>query len=186
MLPNQAPQSDWLTLIRRYQPRLAMQVFSPPRCLSQWQPLVACISSSEFCLQQLHEMQLPNQQCLSRKKLLVVDDNETNQAFIGLLLQHTAIDLQTALTGNEVFALCQQQQFDMILLDICLPDISGVEVARLLRQLPDYKSIPILAFTAHALPSEIAEFKLAGMDDILLKPLEPSKFETLLARYRLY
>lgn len=186
MLPNQAPQPDWLALIRRYQPRLAMQIFAPARCLSQWQPLVACISSSEFCLQQLHDMQLPSQQCLSRKKLLVVDDNETNQAFIGLLLQHTAIDLQTALTGNEVLALCQQQQFDMILLDICLPDISGIEVARLLRQLPDYKSIPILAFTAHALPSEIAEFKLAGMDDILLKPLEPSKFETLLARYRLY
>lgn len=186
MLPAITPNQEWLTFIRQYQQQGSLQVFAPASHFAQWQAVIPCHSAAEFCLTLLNNDSspvLPSSRC---KKLLVVDDNETNQAFIRILLQHKAVDFQAALTGGEVLQLCQQQQFDLILLDISLPDISGVEVARQLRRLPAYQKTPILAFTAHALPAEVAEFKLAGMDDILLKPLDPAKFETLLARYQLY
>lgn len=185
-LPAQSPNEDWLALFNRYQQQLCIQVFVPILNLTSWQAVTPCKSAAEFCLQLLHSAVLPVKPTNRFKNLLVVDDNETNQAFIRVLLQQKPVHLHAAFTGNEVLQLCQQQQFDMILLDIRLPDLSGTEVARQLRQVPSYRHTPILAFTAHALPAEIAEFKQAGMDDILLKPLDPCKFETLLARYQLY
>lgn len=185
-LPAQSPDQDWLALLNRYRQQLCLQVFVPTLNLASWQAVTPCKAAAEFCLQLLHSAVLPTKPTNSFKNLLVVDDNETNQAFIRVLLQQKSVCLQAAFTGQEVLQLCQRQQFDMILLDIRLPDLSGTEVARQLRQLPAYRHTPILAFTAHALPAEIAEFKQAGMNDILLKPLDPCKFETLLARYQLY
>lgn len=184
--PPQAPDQDWLMLLNRCRQQLAMQVWAPTLNLAAWQAVISCKAAPEFCLNALLHNVLPALPVITSKNLLVVDDNETNQAFIRVLLQHKAVCLQAAFTGQEVLQLCQQQQFDMILLDIRLPDLSGIEVARRLRQLPSYRDTPILAFTAHALPAEIAEFKQAGMNDILLKPLEPCQFEMLLARYQLY
>jgi CheY-like chemotaxis protein len=63
--------------------------------------------------------------------------------------------------------------------------MSGVDIARHLRQQPAYQNTPILAFTAHALPEEIATFLAAGMNDIIVKPLEPQRLETLLHHYQL-
>lgn len=186
MLPPQAPKHEWLTFIRQIQQRLPLQVFAPAEQLAQWQALIPCHAAAEFSFALINRQLQRAAGHAAVKNLLVVDDNETNQAFIRILLQHKAVNFQAALTGAEVLPLCQQQQFDLILLDISLPDISGVEVARQLRKLPGYQNTPILAFTAHALAAEIEEFKLAGMNDILLKPLDPSKFETLLARYQLY
>jgi CheY-like chemotaxis protein len=114
------------------------------------------------------------------KKLLVVDDNQTNLAFLQVLLKNQPIDLLLASTGQEALIRCQQQEFDVILLDIQLPDINGVEVARQLRSLENYQHTPILAFTAHALEHEKAEFIAAGMNDVILKPLQPNKLQQIL------
>lgn len=186
MLPDTAPSQQWLTCLSQYQQQNTAYFFAPTRHLAQWQACICCYSAAEFCLALLTTQPVTAKPAKQEKKLLVVDDNETNQAFIRILLQHKTVDFLAALTGEEALQLCQQQPFDLILLDISLPDMSGVDVARQLRRLPAYEKTPILAFTAHALPAEIAEFKLAGMDDILLKPLDPAKFETLLARYQLY
>ena len=113
--------------------------------------------------------------------LLVVDDNETNQAFIQAMLTSFPVQLTAAVTGQQALSLCQQQTFDLILMDIQLPDISGVEVTRQLRQLANYQRVPILAFTAHALPDEVAAFKQAGMDDVLIKPLDAHKLASLMS-----
>ncbi len=186
MLPAGAVSAEWLALLHHINARFNVLVFAPVSELSQWQAEIPCTSAADFCITTIAKQLVPVLPAVSNKNLLVVDDNETNQAFVRVLLQHKAVNLQSALSGNEVMLRCQQQQFDLILLDISLPDISGIEVARQLRALPAYQKTPILAFTAHALPAEIAEFKRAGMDDILLKPLDPVKFETLLARYQLY
>ena len=185
-VPPQVPDAAWLELLNRYQQQLNVQIYVPKLHLAAWQALIPCSVSADFCLHRIQTLTLPDMPKRAIKKLLVVDDNETNQAFIGVLLQHKRIELQAALTGKEVVALCQTQQFDMILLDISLPDMSGIDVAIQLRQLAGYQHTPIFAFTAHALPAEIDAFKAAGMNDIVLKPLDPSKFETLLARYQLY
>ncbi|WP_423185555.1 response regulator [Alishewanella sp. d11] len=186
MLPAGAASPEWLALLHQMNARFNVLIFAPVSELAQWQAEISCISAADFNLMAIAKRLLSVLPAVSSKNLLVVDDNETNQAFVRVLLQHKAINLHSALSGQEVLMRCQQQQFDLILLDISLPDISGIEVARQLRTLPAYQATPILAFTAHALPAEIAEFKCAGMDDILLKPLDPDKFETLLARYQLY
>jgi CheY-like chemotaxis protein len=115
--------------------------------------------------------------------ILVVDDNETNLAFVQVLLKNKPLKLHTATSAAQVFLLCQQQKFDMILLDIQLPDMSGVDVARQLRQLPQYQKVPIVAFTAHAMPDEIDRYRQAGMNDIIFKPLEPARLDSLLAKF---
>ena len=78
-------------------------------------------------------------------RILVVDDNATNLAFIRVLMKEQPVQLYTANCGQEALKLCQQQLFDVILLDIQLPDIKGTEVAMQLRQLAGYQQIPILA-----------------------------------------
>lgn len=183
MLPGQAPSQQWQQFLQHC--TLPMLAFAAPLNFRQWRQLLPCYSSSLFCLQFIKQ-RLSGVMSPSSKKLLVVDDNQTNQAFINILLQGKAVTVCAVETAAAALWQCKQEKFDMVLLDIQLPDLSGTEVARQLRQLEDYQSIPILAFTAHALPSEQAEFKAAGMDDILLKPLDPCKFDKLLATYRLF
>lgn len=138
-----------------------------------------------FCSEQLSSRAQKIFEQQTVKQLLVVDDSETNLAFVQLVLKDKPLSVSTASSGAEVLRLCQYQQFDLILLDIQLPDMSGVEIAKHLRQQPAYQYTPILAFTAHALPEEVAVFLAAGMNDIIVKPLEPQKLETLLHHYQL-
>ncbi len=184
-LPAEPPSPIWQQLLQKYQGDLVIHAFAPEFFLTAWQEFIPCYATADYSLAILQQAPAFSVAKGGHKKLLVVDDNETNQAFVSVLLQHKPFELTAALTGQAVLALCKTEQFDLILLDISLPDISGVEVAQQLRQLPGYQNTPILAFTAHAMPDEIAQFKQAGMNDILLKPLEPVKFATLLARYRL-
>ena len=144
----------------------------------RWQQLLHLpVSAVPFCLQQLTQS-VPQGALLP--KLLVVDDNTTNLAFVRVLLQQQALQLQTASTGAEALQLCAQQRFDLILLDIQLPDIAGTEVARQLRQLAEYQHTPILAFTAHALDEEIEQFLQAGMNDVIIKPLGADNLQQIM------
>lgn len=183
MLPGQLPNAEWQQfLLNSSRPVIT---YAQPFTYDAWRKVSLCYSSNTFSLSQLAKA-IQQQPTRQPKKLLVVDDNETNQAFIKILLQSKPVAISAAYTGVQALSLCQSQQFDMVLLDIRLPDQSGVKVAQQLRQLAGYQKIPVLAFTAHALADEIAEFKTAGMDDILLKPLDPCKFDRLLSTYRLY
>lgn len=183
MLPGQTPDEDWQVFLRQLS--IPFVAFASPLSLSLWQQLLPCRPTAEFCLAAIPEL-FSNTTESGRKKLLVVDDNETNQAFIKILLQQRPVDLYVAHTAAQALELCQLKKFDLILLDIRLPDSSGIDVAKRLREQQAYLNIPIFAFTAHAVAAEIAEFKAAGMDDVVLKPLDPCKFDALLTEYRLY
>lgn len=185
MLPAAEPTTAWSELLSAANEQFILQAYAPPQFLSYWQKLLPCVDAREFCMQRVLNIKTKPLLSTNTKKLLVVDDNETNQAFVSVLLKDKPINTYSALTGKEAVQLCQQQQFDMILLDIRLPDMTGTDVVKQLRHMAAYRFVPILAFTAHALPDEITEFKQAGMDDILLKPLDPFKFEALLCRYKL-
>ena len=142
-----------------------------------WRETLNCaIESSAFCLQHLAAVETT----AALPQLLVVDDNATNLAFVKVLLQSQPVELVTATSGQEALQLCRQRRFDIILLDIQLPDISGIDVAIQLRQLAGYQQTPILAFTAHALQHEVATFKRSGMNDVILKPLDAGKLEQIM------
>ena len=104
----------------------------------------------------------------------------TERRIIQMLLKQQPLHLTTANCAQQALQLCAQQQFDVILLDIQLPDLHGTEVAKQLRQTREYQTTPILAFTAHALADEVASFKAAGMNDVIFKPLEVSKLQQIL------
>lgn len=119
---------------------------------------------------------------LAQQQLLVVDDNQTNLSFIRAMLTGMGLGIDFATSGQEALRLAEQTKYQLILMDIQLPDISGMEVTKLIRQLKHHQQTQVLAFTAHALPEEVASFKLAGMDDVLFKPLDERKIAHILQR----
>ncbi|WP_214001137.1 response regulator [Arsukibacterium sp.] len=185
-LPATTDGSDWQKIKQCVRQQSAMLCFASPERMSAWQQqLPEVLANHQFCLAAVQAVseQLPKPADVQH--ILVVDDNETNLAFVRVLLKNKPLMLHTATSAAEVFSLCKQQRFDMILLDIQLPDMSGVEIAKQLRQMPQYRQVPIVAFTAHAMPAEIERYREAGMDDIVFKPLEPARLDSLLARFSL-
>jgi two-component system, NarL family, sensor histidine kinase BarA len=178
MLPEPAELSLWREVLQALSTRGQLLCYAIPSQLEVWrQALQLEVLAAPFCLADIEKVEREEDYC---PRLLVVDDNPTNLAFVQVLLKEQPVLLSTANCGTEALKLCQQQQFDVILLDIQLPDIDGVEVTRQLRQLAEYQETPILAFTAHALEEEVSEFLRAGMNDVIFKPLEASKLEQIL------
>lgn len=176
--PAPAELQRWQALKQRLSRCQKVLCYASANTGPRWQQLLQLpVSAAPFCLQQLTHPAPPG---AALPKLLVVDDNTTNLAFVRVLLQQQALQLQTASTGAEALQLCAQQRFDLILLDIQLPDIAGTEVARQLRQLAEYQHTPILAFTAHALDEEIEHFLQSGMNDVIIKPLGANNLQQIM------
>ena len=105
-------------------------------------------------------------------RVLVVDDNQINLILTSTLLREQGITVVQATSGEEAVAEAGRRRFDLILMDILMPGISGVEATREIRlREPREQHTPIVAVTAHALPSERENFLQAGLDDCLVKPL---------------
>lgn len=178
VLPEPADLSTWRSLLQQVHSRCRLLCYAAAGQRAVWQEALQLdVQTGPVCLAHIQSTPvLPKQ----LPRLLVVDDNQTNLAFVKILFKDQSVQLFTASCGAEALKYCQQQQFDAILLDIQLPDISGTDVARQLRQLTSYQHTPILAFTAHALKEEVSAFKQAGMDDVIIKPLEAAKLEQIL------
>jgi CheY-like chemotaxis protein len=115
-------------------------------------------------------------------RLLVVDDNKTNLTFVKAMLSQQQFEVDTAATGAEAIRLAKSSRYQLILMDIQLPDMSGILATHMIRQLPQHQDTVIMAFTAHALPDEIKQFHQAGMNDVLIKPLDAHKVADLVRR----
>lgn len=177
-LPEPAQLSVWHQVLQDLSSRGKVLCYAVPAQLAVWQEALKLpVTSSPFVLAQVLDA---TEAGTHLAKLLVVDDNPTNLAFVRVLLKQHPLQLFTASCGTEALTLCRQQRFDVILLDIQLPDIDGTEVARRLRQTPEYQHTPILAFTAHALDDEVQLFLQAGMNDVIIKPLEAAKLQHIL------
>ena len=145
-----------------------------PSLTRQIQPLPLLLGKINNALQQSPE--------LGNQQLLVVDDNLTNLKYVQAMLAGGGLRIDIAMTGHEAIHMASHNRYQLILMDIQLPDLSGTEVTKRVRQLRHHQQTSILAFTAHALPDEIASFRLAGMDDVLIKPLDTQKIAHILAR----
>ena len=77
-----------------------------------------------------------------------------------------------AASGEDALQAAQQDSFDLILMDVCLPGISGEDATRALRQMNSCEKVPIIAVTAHALSSETERILTAGFDQLITKPIE--------------
>lgn len=122
---------------------------------------------------------------LGRQQLLVVDDNPVNMNFVETMMASMGVKVDKAFTGEEALQKARTNIYHVILMDIQLPDISGVEVTRQVRQMRHHQMTNIIAFTAHAMPDEVASFRLAGMDDVVIKPMDSRKVAHLVHRLHL-
>ena len=110
---------------------------------------------------------------MSAKTILYVEDNELNRKMIRHLLRGTSYRLIEAPDGEAGMAMAREQRPDLILMDVQLPKISGIEATRALRAEPSTSSTPIIAITSFALSGDEQRAREAGASAYLAKPYSP-------------
>ncbi|MBL4616248.1 MAG: response regulator [Robiginitomaculum sp.] len=109
-------------------------------------------------------------------KILIAEDNRTNRMVIKAILKPTNAELIFAEDGVEAVQLWKSGSFDLVLMDIQMPNMNGVDATRAIRSLEidgDLSKTPIVAVTANAMPHQQKEYLAAGMDDHVSKPIQP-------------
>ncbi len=107
------------------------------------------------------------------EKILVVDDDVDTLRLVGLMLQRNGYEIVAANSGRQALQMALQEQPDLIILDVMMPDMDGYEVTRKLRSDPHTLAIPIIMFTAKSqIDDKVTGFE-AGADDYLTKPTQP-------------
>ncbi len=112
-------------------------------------------------------------------KILVVDDNEVNRDMLSRRLKHRGFDVETAANGKEALKLVDAGNYDLILLDIMLPILDGLEVLRILRQTYPANELPIIMAAAKDRSEDVVEALELGANDYVTKPID---FPVALAR----
>lgn len=115
--------------------------------------------------------------------VLVVEDNPLNQEIILSLLETMGVQARCVDSGLAAMTAVQQDNFDLVLMDIQLPGMDGVEATTRIRQMDKGKHLPIIAVTANALPGDKESYLAAGMDDYLSKPVDPPELYHLLEQW---
>jgi len=113
-------------------------------------------------------MLLPHNNSMPR--VLVVDDMATNRELVMRALKPRGYDVREATGGRQALAMINMEHFDVILLDIKLPDMNGLDVCRHLRENPDFAFLPIIAVTSLSDPKDIADGLNAGITEYVTKP----------------
>ena len=110
-------------------------------------------------------------------KVLLVEDNEINQKVAMGLLARDSHKVTLAVTGIEAVAAVARESFDLVLMDVQLPEMDGMEATRRIRQMDDRAkaSVPIVALTANAMPGDVKMCLDAGMNDVIAKPVDPER-----------
>ena len=115
------------------------------------------------------------------KRVLLAEDEVINAEMIAELLRLPGLAVDLAGDGREALDLAQRNRYDLVLMDLQMPRLNGLEAARQIRKLPSYAEVPILALTANVFTGDKAMAAEAGMVDFITKPVDPDKFfETLL------
>jgi two-component system, cell cycle response regulator DivK len=116
-------------------------------------------------------------------QILVVEDNERNMKLFRDVLEASGYRTLEAATGERAVELVFEHRPDLVLMDIQLPDIDGVEALARLRADQRLSSVPVLALTAQAMEGDRERFLAAGFDGYLSKPVNISEFVATVKRY---
>lgn len=114
------------------------------------------------------------------KTILIVEDNYLNMKLFNDLLQAHGYNTLQSMDGQDVMRLAHEHKPDLILMDIQLPEISGLEVTKMLKADDDLKLIPVVAVTAHAMKGDEEKMREGGCEGYIAKPISiPTYLETI-------
>jgi CheY-like chemotaxis protein len=105
------------------------------------------------------------------KNILIADDDYANRILPGLLLDPEKYHFFETDNGKSALEILEINEIDFLLLDISLPNISGIEICKHIKANPKYLHTKVIAYTAHAMEWEIEKIQAAGFDGVLIKPI---------------
>lgn len=117
------------------------------------------------------------------KTVLIVEDNALNMKLFHDLLEAHGIGTVQCRSGLDVMDMARQNKPDLILMDIQLPEVSGLDVTKWLKSDPELKSIPIIAVTAFAMKGDEEKIREGGCEDYISKPISVVRFLETIRKY---
>ncbi|MEM1273346.1 MAG: ATP-binding protein [Pseudomonadota bacterium] len=117
-------------------------------------------------------------------EVLLVEDNPINRRIAMGMLKPMGVTVTEAVNGSEGVAAAASRSFDIIFMDISMPELDGTEATRRIRAGPSAsRNVPIVALTAHSMDEDIERFEAAGMNGVLLKPISSDRLAEVLAQH---
>ena len=120
---------------------------------------------------------------MAGERILIVDDNATNLKLVAYLMKANGYTVDTALDAESAIVAIRNHHPDVILMDIQLPGIDGLELTRRLKADPATRDIVIVAVTAYAMKGDQAKALAAGCDDYITKPIDTRALPETIARH---
>ncbi len=118
-------------------------------------------------------------------RVLLAEDNVSNQKVTMTMLKRLGYNADVAANGKEALRALEKQQYDLVLMDVRMPEMGGLEATRIIRQRWPEKGPKIVAITAYALQGDKEKCLAAGMDDYISKPVRMNELAKLLGKYQL-
>lgn len=118
-----------------------------------------------------------------KKTILIVEDNELNMKLFNDLLEANNYNTLQTKDGMDALKLAREHRPDLILMDIQLPEVSGLEVTKWLKEDDELKHIPVIAITAFAMKGDEEKIKEGGCEGYIAKPISVSLFLSTVQKY---
>jgi len=118
------------------------------------------------------------------RKVLVVEDDPLSMELVLEILNAQGFIADEAFNGAEAIKKAEKEVYGLIFMDIALPGMDGVEVAKMIKSNPQYKNVPVIALTAYALKGDRQRFLEAGFDDYVPKPIDVAEFMKKMEKYK--
>lgn len=117
--------------------------------------------------------------------ILVVEDNELNQQVAQALLEYNGAVVSIASNGQDALDKLSKENFDCVLMDVQMPVLDGLEATKMIRANPEWSKISIIALTANADQDYRDSCRSAGMNDFLVKPIDPEQLVSIISKWLL-
>lgn len=117
------------------------------------------------------------------KTILIVEDNDLNMKLFNDLLQAHGYETMQTMDGREVLQMVKERRPDLIIMDIQLPEISGLEVTKMLKADDSLKDIPVIAVTAFAMKGDEEKIREGGCEGYIAKPISVPVFLETVAKF---
>ena len=118
-----------------------------------------------------------------QKTVLIVEDNELNMKLFHDLLEAHGIGTSETRDGLKVLEIAREKKPDLILMDIQLPEVSGLDVTKWLKADPELRHIPVIAITAFAMKGDEQKIREGGCEDYISKPISVTRFLEVVDNY---